>query len=131
MSDQPQHSNSAATQDWEARAVFRETYLHLYSQADLRAAYRRVGVALYEQALAYEETYKPRGEVPVKADLRAAARDLRQLEGYMRHLGIEPSGFEDPELPRIFLLTLEVADQLGLQASRIEAVLGAPVDAEP
>lgn len=151
MSDQPQHSNpvpwparrESATEDrcqsWEAHAVFRETYLHLYPEEDLRAAYRRIGVALYDQALAYEETYKPRGEVPIKGDLRAAVRDLRQLQGYLHHLGADPSGLEpgglDPgdvepaNLIRLFALALDVADQLGAQAIRLEAMLGAPVGA--
>ncbi len=134
MSDQPQHSNPLSTSleptQWEAHAVFRETYLHLYPEAHIRDAFRRVGVTLYDNALLHEETYRERGEVPVKSDLRAALEDLRQLQGHIHHLGAEPGSVDDPELSRFHLLAIEVSDQLAAQAARLEEKLGIAPDLE-
>ncbi len=135
MSDQPQHTNAqppSALQPrhWEAHAVFRETYLHLYPEAYNRDAFRSVGVTLYDNALLHEETYKERGEVPVKSDLRAALRDLRQLQGYIHHLGAEAGSDDDPEIVQFQSLAIEVSEQLGVQAAQLEASLGAAPDQE-
>ncbi len=128
MSDQPEHSNplspSLEAKHWEAHAVFRETYLHLYPEAHIRDAFRSVGVTLYDNALLHEETYKERGEVPVKSDLRAALRDLRQLQGYIHHLGAEPGSIDDPELVQLHLQAVELSERLGAEASQLEEMLG-------
>ncbi len=135
MSDQPQHTNTqplTALQPahWEAHAVFRETYLHLYPEAHIRDAFRSVGVTLYDNALLHEETYKERGEVPVKSDLRAALRDLRQLQGYIHHLGAEPGSVDDPEQVQLHLLAVELSEGLGAQAARLEEILGTAPEPE-
>ncbi len=135
MSDQPeltkpQRPNPLQPSQWEAHAVFRETYLHLYPEAHIRDAFRRVGVTLYDNALLHEETYKERGEVPVKSDLRAALEDLRQLQGYIQHLGAEPGSVDDPEQVQLHLLAVELSEQLGAQASRLEEILGTAPDLE-
>ncbi len=135
MSDQPQHTNTQPPNlphlsDWEARAVFRETYLHLYPEAHIRDSFRRVGITLYDNALLHEETYRERGEVPVKSDLRAALEDLRQLQGYLHHLGAEPGSVDDAEVVQFQSLAIEVSEQLAAQASRLEEKLGTPPDLE-
>ncbi len=135
MSDQPQHTNPATPNSlqpshWEAHAVFRETYLHLYPEAHIRDAFRSVGVTLYDNALLHEETYKERGEVPVKSDLRAALRDLRQLQGYIHHVGAEPGSVDDPEQVKLHLVAVELSEQLGGHAARLEDILGTSPDPE-
>ncbi len=135
MSDQPQHTNTQPPSPlqpshWEAHAVFRETYLYLYPEAHIRDAFRRVGITLYDNALLHEETYRERGEVPVKSDLRAALRDLRQVQGYIHHLGAEPGSVDDPEIVQFQSLAIEVSEQLATQASRLEEKLGTAPDLE-
>jgi hypothetical protein len=112
-------------ESWETRAVFRETYLSLYAEPEIRAAYRRVGIAIYEGALAREETYADRGEAPVAADLRAAARDLRVSRGYLEELGAQAeTDTQDEGSTRLCLLATETAQSLGVLTRRIEAALG-------
>ncbi len=135
MSDQPQLTkaqtpNPLQPSHWEAHAVFRETYLHLYPEAHIRDAFRSVGVTLYDNALLHEETYKERGEVPVKSDLRAVLRDLRQLQGYIHHLGVEPGSVDGPEVVQLHLFAVELAEQLGAQATQLEETLGTAPDQE-
>ena len=135
MSAQPHHTKARTPHplqpsSWEAHAVFRETYLHLYPETHIRDAFRSVGVTLYDNALLHEETYKERSEVPVKADLRAALRDLRQLQGYIHHLGAEPGSVDDPEQVQLHLLAVELSEQLGAEAARFEEILGTAPDPE-
>ena len=112
-------------ESWETRAVFRETYLSLYAEPEIHAAYRRVGIAIYEGALAREETYADRGEAPVAADLRAAARDLRVSRGYLEELGIQAeTDTQDAASTRLCLLASETAQSLGVLTRRLEAALG-------
>ncbi len=135
MSDQPQLTKAPAPNrlqpsHWEAHAVFRETYLHLYPEAHIRDAFRSVGVTLYDNALLHEETYKERGEVPVKSDLRAALRDLRQLQGYIHHLGADSGSVDDPEQVQLHLLAVELSEHLGAKAAQLEEILGVAPELE-
>lgn len=110
---------------WEDRAVFRETFLALHPEPEIRTAFRRVGVALYEGALAREESYVDRGEPPVAAELRAAALDLRVVQGYLGDLGRQAEAdTQDVASTRLCLLAEEVADDLGTLLSRIRVALG-------
>ena len=85
----PQAPSSGALQTlqppagWEESAGFRETFLrHFYAPDDLQAL-RHLARMLHESALelAY---YGPRGgESATREELRAAAADLRHLQGFL------------------------------------------------
>ncbi|MDY7091622.1 MAG: hypothetical protein SX243_01480 [Acidobacteriota bacterium] len=107
-------------QSWEDRAVFRETYLNLHPEPEIRAAYRQVGVSLYEAALALEVSYVERGEPAVATDLRAAARDLQAARGYLQDLGRQAeANTQDAASTRLCLLAAGIAEELDGILTRI------------
>jgi hypothetical protein len=112
------------TESWEDRAVFRETYLNLHPAAEIRDAYRQVGVSLYESALALEVSYLERGEPAVAADLRAVARDLRVAQGYLHDLGRQAEAdTQDTASTQLCLLAAEIAEELDGILTRIGTAL--------
>jgi hypothetical protein len=124
--DQEERPGQAGTKEtpraesWEDQAVFRETYLNLHSEPEIRAAYRQVGVSLYEAALALEVSYVEQGEPAVATDLRAVARDLRVAQGYLHDLGWQAEAdTQDAASTRLCLLAAEVAQGLDDILARI------------
>jgi hypothetical protein len=67
---------------WNESAAFRETTLRLFIKPEDRAALAHLGEMLHDMAL---ETapYGPGPESATHSELRAAAGDLRHLEGYL------------------------------------------------
>lgn len=107
-------------QSWEDRAVFRETYLNLHPEPEIRAAYRQVGASLYEAALALDVSYVERGEPAVATDLRAVARDLRVAQGYLYDLGRQAEAdTQDAASTRLCLLATGIAEELDGILTRI------------
>jgi hypothetical protein len=124
--DQEERPGQAGTKEtpraesWEDQAVFRETYLNLHSEPEIRAAYRQVGVSLYEAALALEVSYVEQGEPAVATDLRAVARDLRVAQGYLHDLGQRAEAdTQDTTSTQLCLLAAEVAQELEGTLARI------------
>jgi hypothetical protein len=67
---------------WNESAAFRETTLRLFTKPEDRAALVHLGAMLHDLAL---ETapYGPDPESATHGEMRAAAADLRHLEGYL------------------------------------------------
>ncbi len=66
---------------WVEADSIRETTLHLFDHRRDRTALRRVGRLLHDLAL--EATRDPGDESQARAELRAAAADLRYTSGYL------------------------------------------------
>jgi hypothetical protein len=75
---------------WEEDAAFRHVFLFRFDEAD-RAALRQVGDMLHTYVLEAATTYGPDlgGDPPIRAELRAAAADLRVLWGFFAMLEVE------------------------------------------
>lgn len=80
MQGSPQ-STSPTPPPWEESDSFRETTLQLLDSRKDRTALRRVGRLLHDLAL--EATRDPGDESSTRAELRAAAADLRYTSGYL------------------------------------------------
>ena len=87
MSDHPESTRPS----WIEADTFRETTLQIFDSAEDREALRRVGRLLHD--LAVDRRCGPCDESDesdeplISAELRAAAADLRYLEGYLETLG--------------------------------------------
>jgi hypothetical protein len=79
MPDRPQ---SIAPSPWNESAAFRETTLRLFTKPEDRAALVHLGAMLHDMAI---ETapYGPDPESATHGEMRAAAADLRHLEGFL------------------------------------------------
>jgi len=75
-------SQESTPPPWNESAAFRETTLRLFTKPEDRAALVHLGAMLHDMAL---ETapYGPEPESATHGELRAAAADLRHLEGYL------------------------------------------------
>ena len=75
---------------WEDDAAFRHVFLFRFDEAD-RAALRQVGAMLHGYVLETATDYGPDldGDLPIRAELRAAAADLRVLWGFFTMLEVE------------------------------------------
>ena len=72
---------------WEPHAVFRESFLCLRLSEALAELGRELGWRLYRETLERFDATALAGADPVSRALMAAARDLRQLEGFLGALG--------------------------------------------
>jgi len=75
--------------DWEDREGFRETLLLHFTRPGDADAMRRVGAMLYDAALECASSWPNWPESATRTELRAAAADLRHLEGFLTALGQE------------------------------------------
>jgi len=75
---------------WEDDAAFRHVFLFRFDQAD-RAALRQVGAMLHGYVLETATDYGPHLQdvPPIRAELRAAAADLRVMWGFFTMLEVE------------------------------------------
>jgi len=71
--------------EWESHTVFRETFLTVRLEPDLAELLRKVGQAIYFESQRSEHLPEHSGDLT--AALLGAARDLRQIEGFLRTLG--------------------------------------------
>ncbi len=74
---------------WEDREGFRETLLLHFRRPGDADAMRHFGAMLYDAALASAKEWPDWPESPTRAELRAAAADLRHLEGFLAATGQE------------------------------------------
>lgn len=119
--------------DWEDHAVFRETFLLYLTRAEYNAALRQAGVVLFDLVLEASRALLP--EPPggrLRADLLAAAGDLRHLQGFLGMLGDEQHDPEtDPEGAALSRRAGRLALKLGKIAVELEIDLGAKLPPLP
>lgn len=109
---------------WEDREGFRETLLLHFTRPGDADAMRHFGAMLYDSALLCASSWPAWPETTTRTELRAAAADLRHLEGFLTSVGQEhkvtslPSG--DARLSRF---AAREAREVAKIARRIEEAL--------
>jgi hypothetical protein len=81
---------------WEESAGFRETFLRHYGDPEDLRALRHLARMLHESALELARYAPPGGESATREELRAAAADLRHLQGFLAAVA---RAQEESELP--------------------------------
>lgn len=116
---------------WEDREGFRETLLFHFTRPGDAEAMRRFGTVLYDWALESSAAWPTWPEGVTRSELRAAAADLRHLEGFLASVGqehrVSDLGFEESTLSRF---AARQAREVGRIADRIEKELAAWLAAE-
>ncbi len=81
----PSHASphSLTPAGWDESAGFRETFLFRIDDPDDTAALRRVARLLHESSLELARPAQPGDEPATRQELRAAAADLRHLQGFL------------------------------------------------
>ena len=115
---------------WEDREGFRETLLLHFTRPGDADAMRHFGAMLYDSALLSSSSWPDWPESTTRTELRAAAADLRHLEGFLTTVGRE---YEVTSLPsedaRLSLFAAREAREIAKIARRIEEAL-APREAK-
>ena len=112
------------THDWENHEGFRETLLLHFTGPGDADAMRHFGAMLYDCAVTNAKEWPDWPESATRAELRAAARDLRHLEGFLTAVGLEHEVMSlewvDARLSRF---AARQAREIGRIAHRIEEEL--------
>ena len=125
------NSTASPPEDWESIAVFRETFLSVQLDPQDAANLRGFGRWLRAAALSCDAPCFGPGESLTRVELRAAAADLRQMQGFLADLGQHHLQLDlDQADTGLSLLAAELAEQLSQAASRIEADIGPPPSTE-
>ena len=111
-------------ESWEDFPVFRETFLMYVTPPGYSSALRSAGEMLYSLLLETPAEWPGWTESATRTELRAAAADLRHLEGFLAAVGKEHAvaslSVEDAWLSK---LAAKLAPRLGGIAARIEMKL--------
>ncbi len=106
---------------WKLSESFRETTLILIDRPKYRKALRQVGRLIYHMAVELGRFECSGGETTSHAELRAAAAELRFIEGFLGSLrkGADESLLE-PADENLAIFAGHVAPQVGALAASIE-----------
>jgi hypothetical protein len=109
---------------WEDFPVFRETFLMYVTPPGYSSALRSAGEMLYSLLLETPSEWPGWTESTTRTELRAAAADLRHLEGFLASIGTEHQvaslSIEDAWLSK---MAAKLAPRLGGIAAKIEMKL--------
>jgi hypothetical protein len=109
---------------WETLPVFRETFLMYVTPPGFVAALQGVGEMLYSLMLDTPTEWPGWTESATKTEMRAAAADLRHLQGFLASVGRERDVSSlDPEDAYLSNLAARLSRQLGHAAAGIEREL--------
>jgi hypothetical protein len=100
---------------WDESAGFRETFLRHVTDAEDDRTLRHLARMLHEATLELAHFAPPSGESATREELRAAAADLRHLQGFLATVARTVG---ESELPP------DDAELAGLAARQAEAVAG-------
>jgi hypothetical protein len=109
---------------WEAFPVFRETFLMYVTPLGYSTALRVIGQMLYDLVLEPPIEWPEWGESATRREMRAAAADLRHVQGFLASIGQERKvsslSTGDKKLSKFAGDTARVLNQI---ANRIERKL--------
>jgi len=110
---------------WETACVFRETFLAWLTPPGAADAFRLVGNLFFDMLLNADDWPKPE-ESPVRRELRAAARDLRFVQGWLATALETSEALEErhPDDAHLARLAGRLAPQVGRLAAIVERDLG-------
>lgn len=122
------HTDSATLlppYDWKDRAVFRETFLYLFTIPGVAEAFRRLGTFFHNLVLEHSGDWPDWPETPTRAELRALALDLRHAQGFLLSVWkeFEISSVPPADVP-LCLKAQEWAGRVADLAGEIEEELG-------
>jgi hypothetical protein len=110
---------------WDESAAFRETTLHHFTEPGHGEAIRAFGVLLHDMALECAPVWPTSPGDGTAVQLRAAAADLRHLQGYLAHAGSDRHVSSlSPEETRLADLAEKLAAEVARIAETIEQALG-------
>ena len=109
---------------WESFPVFRETFLMYVTPIGYYAALRATGEMLYSLLLETPAEWPGWPESATRTEMRAAAADLRPLQGFLRSVGREREVSRlDAEHAYLSMTAGKLSSQLGRMAGWIEREL--------
>ena len=109
---------------WETLPAFRQTFLMHVTPPGFAEALQGVGELLYSLILEAPAEWPPWAESTTRTELRAAAVDLRHLQGFLASVGRERQVSSlSPEDAYLALIAGKLARQLGHAAAWIEGEL--------
>jgi hypothetical protein len=110
---------------WNESAAFRETTLHHFTEPGHAEAIRAFGVLLHDMALECAPVWPTKQGDGTAVELRAAAADLRHLQGCLAHAGSDRYVSSlSPEETRLAELAEKLAAEVARIAETIEQALG-------
>ena len=108
---------------WEEHAAFRASFLMHFTTEGHRAALEAVGQLLYDSALE-AKNWPPWPESTTRAELRAAAADLRHTEAFLAAVGQEQYTVSlDTEDEQLSIMAREWSIMVGRIAQGIEWIV--------
>jgi hypothetical protein len=109
---------------WERFPAFRETFLMYVTPTGYAEAIRTTGEMLYSLMLEAPATWPGWAESSTRTEMRAAAADLRHLQGFLASVGRErQTSSLDPEDAYLSNVAARLARQIGHAAEGIEREL--------
>ncbi len=109
---------------WERFPAFRETFLMYVTPTGYAEAIRTTGEMLYALMLEAPATWPGWAESSTRTEMRAAAADLRHLQGFLASVGRErETSSLDPEDGYLSNVAARLARQIGHAAEGIEREL--------
>jgi hypothetical protein len=118
-------SSPPATDDWEKLPAFRQTFLMYCTPPGYAAALQGVGEMLYSLMLDTPAEWPGWRESATKTEMRAAAADLRHLQGFLASVGRERDVSSlDAEDAYLSTVAAKLARQIGHAAGRDRARAG-------
>jgi hypothetical protein len=110
---------------WEDHPAFRFTFLLHFTQPKDREALEHVGKMLYESALEMAGKWPTWRESPVRAELRAAAADLRHVEAFIASVaGSRHVASLSPEDERLTFMADTMWRSIGREEKILESLIG-------
>jgi hypothetical protein len=109
---------------WEDFPAFRETFLMYVTPPGYAAAIRKAGEMLYSLMLEAPTEWPGWPESSTRTEMRAAAADLRHLQGFLASVGREREASSlDAEDAYLSNVAARLARQIGHAAAGIEREL--------
>ncbi|MFL6195196.1 MAG: hypothetical protein ACJ75H_13560 [Thermoanaerobaculia bacterium] len=124
MPELVQESTSLPPEDWEKLPAFRQTFLMYVTPPGYAAALQTMGEMLYSLLLESPAEWPGWPESSTRTEMRAAAVDLRHLQGFLATVGREREVSSlDPEDAYLSNVAAKLARQIGHAADGIEREL--------
>jgi hypothetical protein len=109
---------------WETLPAFRETFLMYVTPPGYAAALRTMGEMMYSLLLETPTEWPGWPESSTRTEMRAAAADLRHLQGFLRSVGRERDVSSlDAEDAYLSMIAGKLSRQIDRMASWIEGEL--------
>jgi hypothetical protein len=118
-------ATSAPAPGWDESAAFRETTLQHFTQPGDAETLRRLGAMLHDMALELAPLWPIPPGYGTALQLRAAAADLRFLQGYLNHAGQDRHMSSlNPEETTLAELAARLASEVAQIVEAIERAIG-------